>query len=107
MPAALHEAVCPVAKEGMQLKDEDKPGEDMLARRQVTVHDVARHAAVSSMTVSRVVNGRKVREELRVRVEAAIAELNYVPNVAARAARAGSFRIGVLFSKRGTTAASC
>jgi LacI family transcriptional regulator len=98
MPAALHEAVCPVAKEGMQLKDEDKPGEDILARRQVTVHDVARHAAVSSMTVSRVVNGRKVREELRVRVEAAIAELNYVPNVAARAARAGSFRIGVLFS---------
>lgn len=50
------------------------------------------------MTVSRVVNGTRVREELRVRVQAAIEELNYVPNVAARAARSGSLRIGVLFS---------
>jgi LacI family transcriptional regulator len=67
-------------------------------RSAVTVHDVARHAGVSSMTVSRVVNGTKVREALRVKVQAAIEELNYVPNVAARAARSGSLRIGVLFS---------
>jgi LacI family transcriptional regulator len=64
----------------------------------VTVHDVARHAGVSPMTVSRVVNGTKVREALRVKVTAAIEELNYVPNAAARAARSGSLRIGVLFS---------
>ncbi|NKJ45117.1 LacI family DNA-binding transcriptional regulator [Novosphingobium sp. SG720] len=67
-------------------------------RNAVTVHDVARVAGVSSMTVSRVVNGTKVREELRAKVEAAIQELNYVPNLAARAARSGAFRIGVLFS---------
>lgn len=67
-------------------------------RSAVTVHDVAREAGVSSMTVSRVVNGTKVREPLRARVQAAIERLNYVPNVAARAARSGSVRIGVLFS---------
>lgn len=67
-------------------------------RSSVTIHDVARQAGVSSMTVSRVVNGTKVREPLRVKVEAAIQDLNYVPNLAARAARAGAFRIGVLFS---------
>jgi LacI family transcriptional regulator len=51
------------------------------------------------MTVSRVVNGTKgVREGLRKRVEEAIAELNYVPNLAARAARSGTMKIGVLFS---------
>ncbi|MHA6724214.1 LacI family DNA-binding transcriptional regulator [Sphingomonas sp. RS2018] len=67
-------------------------------RTSVTVHDVAREAGVSSMTVSRVVNGTKVREPLRIRVQAAIEALNYVPNVAARAARSGATRIGVLFS---------
>lgn len=50
------------------------------------------------MTVSRVVNGTRVREELRLKVEAALEELKYVPNLAARAARSGSIRIGVLFS---------
>lgn len=64
----------------------------------VTIHDVARHAGVSPMTVSRVVNGTKVREALRIKVTAAVKELNYVPNAAARAARSGSLRIGVLFS---------
>lgn len=64
-----------------------------------TVHDVAKHAGVSSMTVSRVVNGVKgVRESLRLLVEASIAELNYIPNLAARAARSGTIKIGVLFS---------
>lgn len=67
-------------------------------RSAVTVHDVAREAGVSSMTVSRVVNGTKVREPLRQRVQAAINALNYVPNVAARNARSGTTRIGVLFS---------
>ena len=67
-------------------------------RTAVTVHDVARRAGVSPMTVSRVANGTKVREALRIKVQAAIEELNYVPNVAARAARSGSLRIGVLFT---------
>jgi LacI family transcriptional regulator len=51
----------------------------------VTIRDVARQAGVSAMTVSRVINGSsKVTDETRGRVEAAIAELNYVPNTLAR-----------------------
>jgi len=83
------------AKRSRTIDEDAQPGARKAA---VTVHDVARHAGVSSMTVSRVVNGTKVREALRVKVEAAIKELNYVPNVAARAARSGSMRLGVLFS---------
>lgn len=77
-----------------------KPPVAAPARRTgATIHDVARHLGVSSMTVSRVVNGRDgVKPELRERVLAGIKELGHVPNVAARAARAGVSRIGVLFS---------
>lgn len=63
-----------------------------------TVSDVAAHAGVSPMTVSRVVNGKgSVRPETRERVEAAIMALNYAPNVAARSLAGGEdVRIGVL-----------
>ncbi|MRV71593.1 LacI family DNA-binding transcriptional regulator [Duganella sp. FT92W] len=64
-----------------------------------TIHDVARAANVSPMTVSRVVNGRvRVGEETRVKVMAAVEALGYKVNVAARAARIGTLRIGLLFS---------
>lgn len=50
------------------------------------MHDVARLAGVSHQTVSRVLNGSPgVRPATRERVEAAIAELGYRPNAAARA----------------------
>jgi DNA-binding LacI/PurR family transcriptional regulator len=50
------------------------------------MHDVARLAGVSHQTVSRVLNGHpKVSEETRRRVRAAITELHYRPNGAARA----------------------
>ncbi|MET3807470.1 DNA-binding LacI/PurR family transcriptional regulator [Nakamurella sp. UYEF19] len=50
------------------------------------MHDVARRAGVSHQTVSRVLNGLpNVREETRERVVAAIAELGYRRNSAARA----------------------
>ena len=58
-----------------------------------TVHDVARVAGVSAMTVSRVINGRaSVSAATRDKVEAAIAALRYQPNLAARAARTGTQR---------------
>ncbi|MFZ4878230.1 LacI family DNA-binding transcriptional regulator [Janthinobacterium sp. Mn2066] len=64
-----------------------------------TVHDVARMAGVSAMTVSRVINGRaSVSALTRDKVEAAIAALRYRPNLAARAARTGTLRIGLLYS---------
>jgi LacI family transcriptional regulator len=51
----------------------------------VTIDDVAELAGVSIKTVSRVVNQEpNVRETTRAKVEAAIAELNYQPNKAAR-----------------------
>jgi LacI family transcriptional regulator len=47
----------------------------------VTLYDVARRAAVSTATVSRVVHGQdRVREETRIRVQQAIEELGYVPD---------------------------
>ena len=50
-----------------------------------TISDVARRARVSTATVSRVVNASDgVRGELRARVEAAIAQLGYVPHAGAR-----------------------
>lgn len=52
------------------------------------------------MTVSRVINkGTNVREDKRRKVEAAIAELNYAPNIAARTLAGGEdTRIGLLHS---------
>ena len=51
----------------------------------VTIKDVARLSQVSSMTVSRVINGSdRVSAETRRRVEEAIAELGYVPSRLAR-----------------------
>ena len=46
-----------------------------------TIHDVAKRAGVAPITVSRVVNNSGYfSQDTRARVEAAIAELEYVPN---------------------------
>lgn len=64
-----------------------------------TIKDVARKAEVSAMTVSRVLNGEpNVRPATRERVQAAIGELNYRPNLSARnLARANTCFIGLLY----------
>lgn len=63
-----------------------------------TIYDVARKAGVSAMTVSRVINGSlKVDDTTRARVKAAIVALQYQVNLAARSARKGILRIGLLF----------
>ena len=68
-------------------------------RRAPTIHDVARHAGVSRMTVSRVINGEKsVRPGTRQIVDAAIQALNYAPNPAARSLAGGAIlKIGLIF----------
>ena len=65
--------------------------------------DVARRAGVSEKSVSRVVNREPyVSQKLRDKVEAAIAELGYVPDPAARSlAGIRSFSIGLLLDTRG------
>ncbi len=65
-----------------------------------TIADVARLAGVSPMTVSRVINSESnVRAETRDTVNAAIRQLDYAPNPAARRLAGGAqLRIGLLFS---------
>jgi LacI family transcriptional regulator len=66
----------------------------------ITAQDVARHAGVSTMTVSRVVAGaQNVGLDTRERVLAAVRTLNYAPNTAARSlASATPVRAGLLYS---------
>ncbi|HOU14825.1 MAG TPA: LacI family DNA-binding transcriptional regulator [Anaerolineae bacterium] len=60
-----------------------------------TIREVAKRAGVAPITVSRVINNSGyVNEKTRARVEAAIADLGYVPNVLARSLR--SRRTGTL-----------
>src|SRR5690349_17742179 len=80
-------------REGYPLSKPDRP-------RGATIVDVAQRAGVSRMTVSRVINdGASVRETTREAVQAAIRELSYAPNLAARnLVMAGELRIGVVYS---------
>ena len=66
--------------------------------RAATIYDVARRAGVSHQTVSRLIGGFEgIRPETRAKVEKALRELDYRPNVAARSLTMGrSCRIGAL-----------
>ena len=68
------------------------------APRPSTLSDVARLAGVSTMTVSRVINGpAKVAPDTRAKVLAAMESLDYQPNLLARGLASGRSRsIGVL-----------
>ncbi|HEY4269468.1 MAG TPA: LacI family DNA-binding transcriptional regulator [Galbitalea sp.] len=63
-----------------------------------TLYDVAESAGVSHQTVSRVVKGEtNIRADLRERIESAIRELDYRPNLTARAlASASKHRIAAI-----------
>src|SRR3954462_8081882 len=67
----------------------------MAERTHVTLQDVARAAAVSPATASRVLNGSaKVRDDLRARVEDAAGRLAYAPNAHAQALAGSPRRTG-------------
>ena len=70
----------------------------------ITLYDVARRAAVSTATVSRVVHGQDgVREATRIRVQRAIDELGYVPDGAAQSlSRRRKDIIGMVRTERET-----
>ncbi|WVK80555.1 LacI family DNA-binding transcriptional regulator [Dactylosporangium sp. AC04546] len=74
-------------------------------KQRVSMADVAKLAGVSSQTVSRVSNGHpSVVEETRELVLAAMRELGYRPNSAARALRYGQFNtIGVILFSLSST----
>lgn len=66
-------------------------------RRRVTITDVARHAGVSTSAVSKVLReAYGVSDAMRVRVRAAMAELEYRPHAAARGMRGRTYTVGVL-----------
>jgi LacI family transcriptional regulator, gluconate utilization system Gnt-I transcriptional repressor len=69
----------------------------------LTLADVAKEAAVSEITVSRVIRAKgPIAEETRLRVEAAIRKVGYVPNrIASSLASAGSDLIGVIVPSLG------
>ncbi|HEY5249724.1 MAG TPA: LacI family DNA-binding transcriptional regulator [Dermatophilaceae bacterium] len=73
--------------------------------RRVSMGDVARLAGVSAQTVSRVANGFPgVLDETRQQVLAAMTQLGYRPNSAARALKSGHFKtIGVIMFTLATT----
>ncbi|WP_143435530.1 LacI family DNA-binding transcriptional regulator [Henriciella aquimarina] len=66
----------------------------MTKRRPITIKDVAEKAGVSQMTVSRVLNKQTlVKAATREKVEAAIAALNYQPNLMARGLAGGRSKL--------------
>jgi LacI family transcriptional regulator len=66
----------------------------------VTIHEVARRAGVSPMTVSRVMNGKSnVHEATRAAVLRVVRDLNYTPNPAARTlAGAQGIRVALIYA---------
>ena len=61
-----------------------------------TIYDVARDAGVSVATVSRIINGRKVREDLAQRVKASISALGYHPSRTAQRLRTSTSHLWAL-----------
>lgn len=76
-----------------------------MEREEYTIYDIARLAAVSPSTVSRVINNHPyVKEETRARVLQLLKEYNYVPNETARGLVTQSSRlVGILISDIRTT----
>jgi DNA-binding LacI/PurR family transcriptional regulator len=79
---------------------EDPPLSQRKSNQATTIKDVAKLAGVSVATVSRVLSEHSyVRDEVRWRVQKAIAELNYRPNRVARSLRAQRSKfIGLIIS---------
>lgn len=64
-----------------------------------TIIDVAKKAGVSKSTISRYLNGEKIREENRIKIEKAIEELDYHINPIARGLKTSkNYTIGVIIT---------
>lgn len=63
----------------------------------ITIYDVAKRAKVAPSTVSKYMNHGVLRKEVLARVEAAIKELNYSPNMLARGLKVSkSYSVGII-----------
>lgn len=72
---------------------------ETFSKGQASIRDVAAAAGVSTATVSRVMKGGPVSEQLKERVEAAVRQTGYRPNLAARRLRTQhSQTIGLIVS---------
>ena len=79
----------------------------MEEKRNSTLKDVALLAGVSLGTASKVANGIYVRPEFRIKVEAAMEELQYVPNTIARSLKMKATKtIGIIVPDISRTVAS-
>lgn len=59
----------------------DRSESELTTRNRATLSDVARHASVSLVTVSRAIrHPEMVYEELRKRIAGAVRKLNYIPS---------------------------
>jgi LacI family transcriptional regulator len=78
--------------------DESDETQGTTPRKATTIYDVAKHAGVSSMTVSRVLNGQRyVSDATRAKVQKAIADMNFSPNSVASSLRS-ALKLGLLYS---------
>ncbi len=70
-----------------------------MKKDKITIWDVAKLANVSIMTVSRVISKKgKVKESTRIKIQDAIKELHYQPNVAARSLSGSvSYFLGLIY----------
>ena len=60
------------------------------------MNDVARVAGVSRGSISNYINGRRTKPATQLKIEAAIEQLNYVPNATARALKTNKSNYVVL-----------
>lgn len=90
-----HIAIIPQSRAGTLIAGtRDRTKEQGSVRQGITIEDVARAAAVSRQTVSRVINhSPRVSSGARARVEQAIADLGWVPSLAARSMAGGRSRL--------------
>lgn len=69
-------------------------------KSRVTINDVARQAGVSIGTVSRVLNGYRVRPGIQEKIREIARSLKYTPNISARGMRSGrKYCLGVLIGR--------
>jgi LacI family transcriptional regulator, galactose operon repressor len=85
----------------VEFRMKDARGQHRSKRKsaRATLSDVARAAGVSVMTVSNFVRGKAVKVQTRKRVEQAVEQLNYRPNVSARSLRLSEeYSVGIVIA---------